>query len=91
VSEGWPDGLPTWPLGTRVVVRRRLADTERAGGDPHTLTDVLGTVLALDDGGVTLETRSGVVRVPAGQVVLAKPVPPQPPRRRPRPGGGSAR
>ena len=91
MSEGWPDGLPAWPVGTRVVVRRRLADDERAGADPHTLTDVLGTVVALDDDGVTLETRTGVVRVPASQVVLAKPVPPPPPRRRPRADGGSGR
>ena len=90
MSEGWPDGLPAWSVGTRVVVRRRLAATERAGGDAHTLTDVLGTVLALDDDGVTIETRSGVVRVPAEQVVLAKQVPPAP-ARRPRDGGGRGR
>ncbi len=90
MSEGWRDGLPAWPVGTRVVVRRRLADDERTGGEPHTLTDVLGTVVALDDDGVTLATRAGTVRVPAGQVVLAKPVPP-PPRRRPRARGGSDR
>jgi len=91
VSEGWPDGRPAWAVGTRVVVRRRLADDERKGADAHTLTDVLGTVVALDDDGVTLDTRAGVVRVPAGQVVLAKPVPPPPPRRRPRARGGSGR
>ena len=65
-----------WPVGARVVVRRRLAE----GG----YSDVLGDVLATGDDGVRVETRRGPVHVPAADIALGKLVPPAPPRRAPR-------
>ena len=67
-----------WPVGTRVVVRRRLP----GGG----FSDVLGDLLANDDAGVLVRTRRGDVHVPAEEIYLGKPVPPPPaPRNRRRP------
>lgn len=65
--------------GERVVVRR-VRDDDPAPGEPR-LTDVLGDVLRCDDDGLTVRTRGGDVYVPGGDVVLAKRVPPPPPRR----------
>ena len=62
-----------WPVGARVVVRRSLPE----GG----LGDVLGDVLEVGPDGVVVETRRGPVRVDAERIVLAKRVPPAPPRR----------
>jgi hypothetical protein len=64
----------TWPVGVRVVVRRRLADG-RYG-------DVLGELLATDDDGVRVLTRSGEVHVTAAEIAIGKIVPPARPRRR---------
>jgi len=72
----------TWrglPVGGRVVVRRLRDDDP--GPDEPPFTDVLGELLALDDGGVLIRTRRGDVRVPASDIVLSKQVPPAPPRR----------
>ncbi|ROS23078.1 hypothetical protein [Cellulomonas sp. PhB150] len=72
----------TWrdlPVGSRVVVRRRRDDDPAPDEPPF--TDVLGELLAVDDSGVLIRTRRGEVRVPAADIVLAKPVPPAPPRR----------
>lgn len=63
----------TWPVGGRVVVRRRLAE----GG----YADVLGDLLARDEHGVVVRTRRGDVAVPAQDIALGKPVPPPPARR----------
>ena len=65
-----------WPVGARVVVRRRLA----GGG----YSDVLGEVLTTDDDGVRVATRGGPVQVGAAEIAIGKLVPPAPPRRGPR-------
>lgn len=62
-----------WPIGTRVVVRRRLPD--------GLFSDVLGEVVSRDDVGLILATRTGQVAIPAGIIVTGKPIPPPPPRR----------
>ena len=65
-----------WPVGARVVVRRRLS----GGG----YSDVLGDLLTVDDDGVQVATRTGPVRVGAAEIAIGKLVPPPPPRRAPR-------
>ena len=68
----------TWPVGARVVVRRRLAE----GG----LSDVLGDLLETGPDGVRIRTRRGEVAVAATDIVLGRTVPPPPaprPRREP--------
>ena len=62
-----------WTVGTRVIVRRRLAE----GG----YSDVLGDLLTVDDDGVQIATRTGPVRVPAAEIAIGKPIPPAPARR----------
>ena len=58
-------------VGQRVTVRRRLPD--------GFASDVVGTVVAHDDGGVTLRTmRRGEVRVPYDEVVVHRVVRPVP-------------
>ena len=69
-----PDGWHSWPLGARVVVRRRLAE----GG----YSDVLGVLLARDDAGVLVATRTGEVHVPAAQIAVGRLVPPPPAARK---------
>ena len=66
-------------VGERVVVRwRRPA----AGGDDE-ITDVLGTLEAVDYAGFTVRDGAGrLVAVPRERVLAGKPVPP-PPRRHP--------
>lgn len=68
---GWLD----WPLGARVVVRRRLPE----GG----YSDVLGELLASSPVSVTVRTRTGDVTVLAADIAVGKVVPPRPERRRP--------
>lgn len=72
MSVGWRQ----WPLGARVVVRRRLVE----GG----WSDVLGELVARDETGVRIRSRRGDVQVPAEEIALGKIVPPAPPRRPPR-------
>lgn len=62
-----------WPVGTRVVVRRRLPDGR--------FSDVLGEVVSRGEDTLVLETRTGRVEVPAAVIVTGKPIPPPPPRR----------
>jgi len=62
-----------WPVGARVVVRRRLSD----GG----YGDVLGELLATDADGVLVRTRRGDVAVRAAEIAVGKVVPPARPRR----------
>jgi len=65
-----------WPVGARVVVRRRL--------DGGGYSDVLGEVLTTDDDGVRVATRRGPVRVGAAEIAIGKLVPPAPSQRAPR-------
>ena len=65
-----------WTVGTRVVVRRRLAE----GG----YGDVPGDLVEVGPDGVVVVTRRGPVRVAAADIALGKPVPPPPARRAPR-------
>ena len=65
-----------WPVGVRVVVRRRLPD--------GVFGDVLGDLLATGPDGVLVRTRRGDVRVDAAEIAVGKIVPPARPRR-PRP------
>lgn len=66
----------SWETGTRVMIRRRLPV-----GATHLFSDVIGTIVRTDVTGLTLETRSGPVDVPASEIALGKPVPPAPARR----------
>lgn len=59
-----------WPVGVRVVVRRRVAE----GG----LSDVLGDLLATGPDGVRIRTRRGDVSVRAADIVVGRTVPPPP-------------
>ncbi|GAA5159368.1 hypothetical protein [Ornithinimicrobium tianjinense] len=61
------------PLGTRVVLRHLLPGGEQA-------TDSLGELAATDSTSVTVRTRRGPVTVDLADVLLAKVVPPTPPR-----------
>ncbi|WP_104166047.1 hypothetical protein [Arthrobacter sp. SX1312] len=67
--------LASFPLGTRVVVRRRV-DTG--------FTDSLGDLVAIDGTTCTVRTRRGDDVVRLADVTAARPVPPAPPRRAPR-------
>lgn len=73
-----PAGSVVNPLrvGRRVVVRHR-----RPEGSHPALTDVVGTVLAVDDASVTIETQRGEVTVARSDFVAVKAVPPAPVRR----------
>ncbi len=74
----------SWAPGVRVVVRRLRDDLPATpAADEPRHTDVLGEVLAVDDDGVLVRTRTADVRVPAHDIVLTKLVPP-PPAPRPR-------
>ena len=64
----------TWPLGARVVVRRRLPDGK--------YSDVLGELLETGPEGVRVRTRTGDVTVAAAEIAIGKIVPPARPRRR---------
>jgi hypothetical protein len=59
----------TWPLGVRVVVRYRLEDGR--------FSEALGDLVAATEEEVTVATRRGLVRIPAGLVAIAKQVPPR--------------
>ena len=66
------------------MIRRTLPP-----GSSHLFTDVLGTILECSPVGVRLETRAGIVDVPGTEIATGKPIPPAPPRRRPRSGEGA--
>ncbi|MDM7885107.1 hypothetical protein [Curtobacterium citri] len=63
-------------IGDRLVVRARHGDGAR---------DALGTLASRSATTVTIDTRRGPDEVPLADVVAAKPVPPPPAPRRPRP------
>ena len=66
----------SWPVGARVVVRRRLP----GGG----YSDILGELLETGPAGVRVRTRAGDVEVASDEIAVGKVVPPAPPPRRPR-------
>jgi N-acetylglutamate synthase len=79
-----PPFLATVPLGTRVVVRYRLAGERGTGGGPLA-NDVIGTLRSRSPDDVEIDSeKHGLVWVRRADIVAAKPVPPQPRR----PGGG---
>ena len=67
------------PLGSRVVVRWRLATPDPATG--ATLTDAVGTLVARDGETVQVETARGLVTIERARVTAVKEVPPKPSRR----------
>ncbi|MGL5851675.1 MAG: GNAT family N-acetyltransferase [Phycicoccus sp.] len=76
-----PGRVPFPRLGARVVIRSRLPVPDPATG--ATLTDAVGTLVAVDDARMTLATRRGEVAVARADVVAVKEVPPAPTRRGP--------
>ena len=62
-----------WPLGSRVVVRRRLAE----GG----FTDVLGELVYRSSDAVEVLHHGGTERIEAHDIAIGKVVPPPPERR----------
>lgn len=64
-------------VGTRVSVRRWLDDDQTEAGD------VLGQLLAYEDGTLTVDGRDGPVTFPESTVLASRTVPP-PPEPRPR-------
>ena len=67
------------PLGSRVVVRWRLAEPDPATG--ATLTDAVGTLVARDSDTLQVDTSRGPVTIERSRVTAAKEVPPKPSRR----------
>lgn len=77
----WGMTVDAKSVGQRMVLRYVVAGQGPSGGPA--LTDVIGRVLALEDGLVTLERRDGTqVVVALADVVVAKIVPPSPVRSR---------
>lgn len=75
-TDFWQD----WAVGERVTVRYRI---------PGGFSDALGYIRRLDSTGMDVETRRGLVTVPAELITIGKRVPPPPARReRGRPGMG---
>jgi hypothetical protein len=72
----WAERLAVLPRGTRVVVRYRIE-----GG----FTDALGDLLDVSPDRCTVRTRRGDIGIATDSIVAAKPVPPPPARRPPRP------
>jgi GNAT superfamily N-acetyltransferase len=66
-------------VGSRVVVRHRLEAPDPFSG--ATLTDVVGELVAADEGTLVVATRHGEVRVMRPSVTAAKAIPPRPSRR----------
>lgn len=73
------DVVSAIPLGSRVVVRWRLATPDTSTG--ARLTDSVGTLAARDEETVTVETSRGSVVIARAAVTAAKEVPPRPSRR----------
>ncbi|MDU0967565.1 MAG: hypothetical protein E7A62_01925 [Actinomycetaceae bacterium] len=74
MSEKHAESCPTlpwmaWRIGERVVVRRREADG---------LYDAVGYLTEVAPDHVTIQTRKGLQRVEATQMVTGKKVPPPP-------------
>jgi N-acetylglutamate synthase len=75
-----PTDVTTLPIGSRVVVRSLLDPPPEPGGGP-TMTDAVGTLAAVDDRSVVVQTAGGEVRIDRSRIVAAKEVPPRPSRR----------
>jgi len=77
-------GLGPHVVGVRVVVRRVLPGRRGPSGGPA-MTDVLGTCLSWGDGVCVVQPDSDAglepVRIPIGDIVSGKPVPPRTPPR----------
>jgi len=68
-------------VGSRVVIRYRLAPTEH-GPHGESLTDALGELVSWAQDSLTVLRKDGeTVVIPAALVVAAKVIPPAPPRR----------
>ncbi|WP_372697999.1 hypothetical protein [Arthrobacter sp. JSM 101049] len=88
------DFFTTLDPGDRIVVRYRLDSSASGAGHEASgaasegprLSDAIGHFLALEDGVLTVETRSGMVAIQRADVTHAKRVPPAPQRRRSRHG-----
>jgi hypothetical protein len=71
-------------VGHRVVVRRVLRGQTGPTGGPA-MTDVLGVCESWSEGRVVVRREDGTtVEIAVADIVSGKPVPPRPPRRRPR-------
>ncbi|MDO5747302.1 MAG: hypothetical protein Q4P66_06560 [Actinomycetaceae bacterium] len=66
-----PPPLPwmAWKVGERVVVRRRESDG---------LYDAVGELTEVHPGHVCIQTRKGIIHIPAEKMVTGKKVPPPP-------------
>ena len=72
--------LTAGDVGGRVVIRWR-----RPGRDGDEIADVLVVLEAADEGSFSVRRASGeLVTIPRDRALAGKPVPPAPPRRRPR-------
>jgi ribosomal protein S18 acetylase RimI-like enzyme len=74
-----PPGTDVPPVGTRLVVRHRLAVPDPLTG--ATLTDVVGDLVHVDADHLLVRTRRGEVAVERGSVTALKELPPRPSRR----------
>lgn len=78
VSTPFPAVDPEAALGSRVVVRHRLSEPDAVG---HTLSDVVGELVQVGPGSLTVATRHGPVVLARADVTAFKVVPPRPSRR----------
>lgn len=75
------DPVAALPLGARVVVRARLSPQRVADLGGPSMTDAVGTLVAVDATSLVVETSRGRVTIQRDRVVAAKVVPPRPARR----------
>lgn len=77
---------PGLRVGERVVVRYRINeendDAEGAARHRATMSDAVGDLVEVSPGAVVIMTKRGPVTVRREAVLLAKRVPPAPPKRR---------
>ncbi len=73
------DPVAALPLGARVVVRARLSAQPVADLGGPSMTDAVGTLVAVDATSLVVETSRGRVTIERERVVAAKVVPPKRP------------